>query len=39
MDNLFCDTLSLLVSGDLRREGKRGALQQVLQHCYSLTPE
>jgi hypothetical protein len=38
MDNLFCDTLSLLVCGDLPREGKRGALQQVLQHRYLLTP-
>ena len=38
MASLFCDTLSLLVCGDLPREGKKAPLQQLLQHRYSLTP-
>ena len=38
MDNLFCDTLFLLVSRNLWRGWKRVSLQQVLQCSYSLTP-
>ena len=36
MDNLSCDTLFLLVSGDLWRGWKKTSLQQVIQRPYSL---
>ncbi len=38
MDNLLCDTLFLLVSGDLGEDGRKASLQQVLERSYSLTP-
>ena len=38
MDNLFCDTLFLLVSRDLGEDGRRRCYSKVLQRRYSLIP-